>query len=271
MPRLPFLTLLLGYLLPPRIRRSLTYRLQYLESYQRLEARKAALGIASPIVDEEIINTLISIKALLPAPCEIFIDVGAYRGGFALASHAILGCKRSVCVEPNEALASQIRENTYPDLTTVLEVALSDTSGTREFFIHRDQSMSSLLQVDCERLVKVFKYDLPEEITTTSVRVTTLDLLIQELGLRTGNLFIKLDTQGNELEILRGGKIALELAVGCLVEHMFYCPYNRSYRFEDLISYMDAHGFECRGALNSRRKVTGEISGVDFIFVRRGD
>jgi FkbM family methyltransferase len=57
-------------------------------------------------------------------------------------------------------------------------------------------------------------------IERTSVKTTTLDAIVRENGLRSV-VFIKLDTQGTELDILRGGPVTVKMAVGMRSEYHF--------------------------------------------------
>ena len=81
--------------------------------------------------------------------------------------------------------------------------------------------------------------------------------------------FLKIDTQGNELEVLMGGKNTLSKVQSIMVEFMFLSPYDTRYTFEELISYLSNTGFECRGPVSIAKRPNNQISAVDFLFVRR--
>ena len=49
---------------------------------------------------------------------------------------------------------------------------------------------------------------------------------------------LKIDTQGNELNVLRQGQKVLECTEMCLIEFMFFSPYKTNYTFDDLVTFM---------------------------------
>ena len=101
--------------------------------------------------------------------------------------------------------------------------------------------------------------------------VSTIDDIIDkkysgsEQGLK---IFLKLDTQGNELNILKGALHTLPLINAVLLEHIFATPYKSKYDFNDLIGFMYETGFICNGALSIEYATTGEVSVVDFLFTK---
>jgi len=80
--------------------------------------------------------------------------------------------------------------------TTIRQVALAETEGTRDLFVHEDRSMSSLMDADLEVLRTKFPTYQHDSIYRCQVNTTTLDSLLNEEGLLDGpELFLKLDTK----------------------------------------------------------------------------
>jgi FkbM family methyltransferase len=215
------------------------------------------------------LETLTSVRAILNTVPPVLVDIGAHRGCFARASDLVLGFERIVCIEPDSELMDDLNANVPKHKTTVRQLALSEVEGTADLFIHEDRSMNSLLEADVNVLRTKFPTYRHDSICRREVKTTTLDSLLGQEGLLDGRgLFLKLDTQGNELSILQAGKHTLKSTHACLVEFMFCTPYRQDYQFHHLIDFLHGVGLNCRGALQIIRRPSHEISGVDFLFAR---
>ena len=63
--------------------------------------------------------------------------------------------------------------------------------------------------------------------------------------------FIKIDAQGSEIPILKGGMNVVRNATFILLEVPFFCTYNEGVgTFQDHISFMDKIGFFLRNHFN---------------------
>jgi len=253
-----------------RIRSSLYERSRFFVQRCNIQRLLETQSIRGPWLDSyEFLQTLISIRAILNVVPPVLIDVGAHRGCFTRAADQVLGFERIICIEPNPELLEDLNGAVPKATTTIRQVALADTEGTRDLFVHEDRSMSSLMEADLEVLRTKFPTYRHDSIYRCQVNTTTLDSLLNEEGLLDGpELFLKLDTQGNELSILQSGKHALQSTAACLIEFMFCTPYLQSFEFHELVDFLRDQGLRCRGALDIHRRPSYEISGVDFLFTR---
>lgn len=260
----------LRFLLPKRVRRY--WKRAAIEIVENLERNKLApafLGHDISTYPLPILRTLASIKSLLPEVPDTLIDVGAHKAEFARAASYLLGFRRAVCIEPDSEFIDTIRARLQDRNATILNVALSDHDGQSILHLHQARSMSSLLPSNREILDAKFPGDSHGAITERVVPVRTMDGVMEEIKDREdSSYFVKLDTQGTELDILRSARCTLSRTQGCLVEHMFCTPYATRYDFRDLIDFMDDNGLPCVGVLEVFRRPTHEISGVDFLFMR---
>jgi FkbM family methyltransferase len=259
--------MLTGWLIK-RLRSSLSERARFYTQSQQAFALKAKLGLPSSCTASlETLNTLAAVRAHLGGSVDTLVDVGAHLGGFVVPAFHILGAKKAICFEPNRTLLPALASVTSSLCIELRPYALADQPGRGDLFIHEDASMSSLKRADKDILQRHFNTYDGSLIETKAVRVSTLDI---ELAGQIGNgrrFFVKLDTQGNELEVLQGANSVLKHCDGILVEHMFTTPYQGQGSFEDLIEFMKSHSFSCVAAVDIKRKSTNRISGVDFLFL----
>jgi FkbM family methyltransferase len=253
-----------------RIHASLYERARFFVQQCNIQRLLESQGIAGPWLDSyDFLQTLTSVRAILDTVPPVLVDVGAHRGYFARAADRVLGFERIICIEPDPELIDALNANVPKHKTTIRQLALSNVEGTADLFIHEDRSMNSLLEADVGVLRTKFPTYRHDSIYQRKVKTKTLDSLLKEEGLLDGpELFLKLDTQGNELNILQAGKHTLRSTRACLVEFMFCTPYSQDYEFHQLIDFLHGFGLNCRAALNIIRRPSHEVSGVDFLFSR---
>jgi len=144
-------------------------------------------------------DVLACVLRILP-PDAVFFDVGANIGLFTVAVARNCPASRIHCFEPSptprQCLHQTIIQNELIDRITLNEMALSSKSGVSEFFIHDDLRHAS---------GDGFKdTGIAGATHTIRVPVTTLDNYVQETKIDRLDL-IKIDTEGMELNVLRGG------------------------------------------------------------------
>ena len=199
----------------------------------------------------------------------ILIDIGAYKGLFSKTANSFFSFEKTICFEPNKLLIDTIKKNNSNINLIIENIALSDKQGTTTFFLHQDSTMNSILESKTEVLKSEFPWDNPELIYKNLVPTTTLDNYMKNLDVKNHSLFIKIDTQGNELNVLKHSIQTLKFTKVLLVEFMFLNPYKKNFSFFDLISFLNKHNFICKGALTIFKRPSKKISGVDFLFVKK--
>lgn len=124
-----------------------------------------------------------------------FVDVGANIGYFTKLASKLVGASGKVfAFEPMPAALRLLRLNTaqLPNVT-IFPVALSEKKGTATFYVRKKGDMSSLSHDPTAKPVPV--------------TVSTLD---ESLADQARVDLIKIDVEGSELEVLRGGRLLLE-------------------------------------------------------------
>ena len=130
-------------------------------------------------------------------PGDTVFDIGAHFGVYTLLMSRLVGVEgRVVAFEPNSEVLPSLRK-TVSDIANVrlLEHALSDISGTLDFFVPEDASMASLRDWSGGTGGKVHKL---------SCETRRLDDLVA-YGLPVPG-FVKCDVEGAELSIFEGAR-----------------------------------------------------------------
>jgi FkbM family methyltransferase len=156
-----------------------------------------------------------------------------------------------LAVEPNEANLEYIRHWRWAAIPTVLGTGLSRTGGRQTLFVTNIDSGSSLLP-------PVFGESMQHRVTDATrsyfypvreVEVDTLTLAdVVAETVPTSPVCVKLDTQGSELEILRGAHdllsrhrfVGLEIESSLLAEPVM----RGGSRFWEVNEYLESLGYE---------------------------
>jgi hypothetical protein len=144
-------------------------------------------------------------------------------------------------------------------------VAIGAAPGTATMGRSADADvMSSLLST-----TDVMLETLPSAASTEEleVRVSTVDEQVHDRLRETDRPFLKIDTQGTELSVLRGAEATLPHAVGVLVELSFVELYEGQALFAEIVDWLAARNFlllAMAPAFSDRR--TGQLLQVDGLF-----
>ncbi len=170
------------------------------------------------------------------------IDAGA-RYGMHPSWRRFAGELRYVAFEPDRDEAERLRrEGGHPGME-VSELALARHSGERDLYITKHRGYCSLLQVD-ERSEWFGRYRPGEGdlVTVSRVPTTSVDEYAAGRGLDID--FLKIDTEGTELEVLEGAARELEGAIlGLRVNVNFQRCYKGQAVFSDIDRYLDTRDF----------------------------
>ena len=164
----------------------------------------------------------------------------------------------SVLYEADESAISGIKKNTHhlPSKTIILPDCLSGHAGKRDFYIYSNRYFSSLYPLKAEQ-TRTYSFDRqfgwdtdPKALSlaeTLTLDTVTLDEVIKRE--KSKNIpspdFLSLDTQGSELEILKGGKIAIQnTVVAIATEVSFTQIYERQPLFGEIAEYLNEIGFD---------------------------
>lgn len=112
----------------------------------------------------------------------------------------------------------------------------SEKKKKQNFFKTQKPECSGILEPNYDYLKKFSNVERFKVVKTESIETTTLD---DEFNLQTYPHFIKIDTEGAELEILKGGESTLNNVLGLVVECVFFHLRKNQCKFEDVKNYLE--------------------------------
>lgn len=185
------------------------------------------------------------IKRHLNTPADwIILDVGGFNGATSLYFAREFSGRRVYCIEPNARMWPFLAEVAAEHSEIlVMKCALGRRKGEAVLHVTANNVSSSLNEInvqEVERTSAVFQRMLKEE-AEAKVDVSTLDDEFQD---SPGVLLVKLDTQGTELDILKGGVRTLKKTKFILTEMNNHQLYKNTCQYHELDEFLRHHSFE---------------------------
>jgi FkbM family methyltransferase len=182
------------------------------------------------------------VQSMLHQGIDMVLDIGANKGQTrdALRKNGFIG--DIVSIEPVPALHPLLQEKALKDLKwRVLEpFALGEKAGTCRINVSKAPDMSSLLAAN-DRLMTA--YPKTQVLESVEIPMRTLDEVYESLQLQNRRVLIKIDTQGYEMAILKGGAEALRQAQGVRVEMSLLELYEGEALYTDIIALLAQYGY----------------------------
>ena len=208
-----------------------------------------------------------NVKWLQNMDIKTVIDVGANIGQAARMFHDILPNAFIYSFEPLQDCFLQLRSN-MADVSNfkAFNIALSDKDGKQDIYRNEHSPSSSFLKM-CELCKKEYPFTSREAIET--VEVKTLDSIVNELELKD-NILLKIDVQGFEDKVLRGGMNTLSRVMVIIIETSFYELYEGQPLFPDIYDFLKKNGFVYSGNWEEEKKspIDGATLQADSIFIK---
>jgi FkbM family methyltransferase len=185
------------------------------------------------------------------------VDVGAYEGHWTALCKTYFPEANVLMIEAQQSKADVLSAFAAPyggQVTT--EIALLGPVDGLAVAFHEMETGSSVLAENSPA------------VRTTSQRTTVaLDGLLSSRPQRVD--FLKLDVQGYELEVLKGGSRALQEAEFVLMETSLM-PVNQGCpTFAEVVAFMDGRGFRVFDLCDQGRRRDGVLWQVDLLFMKQ--
>lgn len=197
------------------------------------------------------------------------LDIGGSHGQFALEIFKAFPEATVYSFEPIPECYAELsalaaaRPTLHP-----MEVALSDHEGTQELRLSRFRDSSSLQEMLPAHLDAWPHTEIERNIT---VRLARLDAVAQGLSLKPP-ILAKMDVQGHEMSVIRGGRETLRKCQRVMTECNFAPLYAGQPSFTELYEELRTLGFRFEGFISLlRHPVTLELLSADAIFYKTAD
>jgi FkbM family methyltransferase len=192
------------------------------------------------------------------------IDIGANRGDYCAKALELFPGASVHCFEPLPDYAAMIRErfSRNPNVF-VYELALGAAAGKQVFHRSKFAPSSSFLRMLEEH---VRQFPGTEEFEEFEVKTMTLDEMVWLEEIRHP-LLVKMDVQGYEGNVIRGGQRTFRAASAVLSEVMFKSFYSEQTTLAELAVHLGELGFEFGGMVDQSLSADGEPLYGDAIFL----
>lgn len=196
------------------------------------------------------------------------VDVGANRGQFTLFALHTFPAARIVSLEPLAEPAARFRRVFAKERRVTLHhAALAPETGQSTMHVSGHDDSSSLLPITA-RQGQLFQGTA--EVRTETVRTGPLSEFLDSASIEEPAL-LKVDVQGYELEALRAcGELLDRFAYVC-VEASFVELYQDQVLADDLIAWLQEHGYELVRTYGGSSDEHGRRIQADMLFCRSDD
>lgn len=194
-------------------------------------------------------------------------DVGANIGQYGQMLRKNVGYRgRIISFEPNPAVLTKLEQAASQGRNWNVErFALGPVDGTAKFLAHAQSDLSSF------RLFGSSRHAPPEMATQEiEVPVRRLATYFQEAQKQFGfrRPFLKLDTQGFDVEVAKGAGDALQRFVGLQTEVAFQTIYDGAPDFINAMNFFQAAGFTLSQLVPIHEVHFPELVEMDAIMIR---
>lgn len=238
----------------------MTWRRLILESVRKILPRRVkgwlyALSV-SPFQEGSLYYHINKLRELGYHP-SLVVDVGAFRGEWTRNVMPIFSDATFVMVEPQADKVELLSELAAKDpQVKFVQSLLGRESKEVEFFEMESGSSIYEEQTVHPRVKKVYPMRLLDEVLKP--------------WLPADEVFLKLDVQGAELDVLAGAQKTLENCSFILLEASVLSYNAGAPLLAEVIKYMETKDFLVFDVCDLRRQPMGVLIQLDLIFARRG-
>tara|TARA_Y100001970_G_C14190589_1_gene835118 strand:- start:1097 stop:1813 length:717 start_codon:yes stop_codon:yes gene_type:complete len=196
------------------------------------------------------------------------LDIGASVGLYGLEMRSLNFKGKILSFEPLRNSFKTLKKNSQKDKNwEIYNYALGNENKETHINIAGNSDSSSILEMTPKHIEgePSSKYTGKERI-----KLFTLDSIFKNIYEKNDNIYMKIDTQGFEKNVLKGSKNSLEFIKGIQIEMSLKPLYKGSLLYLDMIKYLQKYNFELVSLENgfSNHK-TGELLQVDGIFFKK--
>ena len=195
------------------------------------------------------------------------IDVGANQGQFARMISGFFPRAELHCFEPLEEPFRKLSAwaQTQNGRVHCFQLALGEQEGEMEMHLHEQHTPSSSLLAATDTCHRLYPQTQAERMAR--IRISTLDKVLEDSDRLPMEILLKLDVQGFEDRVLRGGKRVLSQRRAVVLEVSLAPLYEGQADFHGLAHLFHEAGFRYAGNLDQAYGEDGRVVYLDAVFV----
>jgi FkbM family methyltransferase len=202
------------------------------------------------------------------------IDVGANEGQFVLKLLR-KGFKGNILsfepltVSHKKLLLNAKKNKKIISWSVAEKCGLGSNNFSDHIFVSRHSESSSLLKIlpkhtNLKPLSKI--------ISTEKINIKKLDNFYADISKLKKNIFLKIDTQGYEMEVLKGATKTLKLITGLIVEVSLVKLYEKQPLWLDIVNFLKKRNFIVWSVDRVMGNIdTGETYQLDVTFAKKNE
>jgi len=196
---------------------------------------------------------------------DLVIDVGAATGGYGTQLRKFGYNGTIVSFEPLDTAFAELSKVIAGDPAwTARQAALGSEAGEAVINIASNSDSSSLLPMESAHT----NASSVGYVGQQTVTVARLDDLIDEIATPQSRIFLKIDAQGFEKEVLAGAQATVQRCRGLQLELSFVPLYAGGMLVDEAISTAYAAGFQMVGIEQGWAAESGQMLQADGVFFR---
>lgn len=196
------------------------------------------------------------------------IDIGANEGQFAKFIQKHFPLSDIYCFEPIPEAYHRLEKwaDKMNSRIHIYNMAIGEENGTIDFYIHESHPTSSSIL----RATSLHPFGKSQNKITISI--VSIDDFIQanKINLKK-DILVKMDVQGYERYVIKGGGHLLSEAVACKLEIIIFDYYEGQSNLLDIFNRMYELGYTYAGNFEQGYKPDGKVFYIDVLFLKKID
>ena len=225
------------------------------------EIRHKSVATADPFRQQRMLLSGVS------AP--VIFDVGANIGTITKKYRYLFPGAMIYAFEPFPETFTELERTVCGDKQIIpCQLALGSAPGKTVLHVNASLATNSLLETE-DSAASFWGEGLMETTTTVEVEVGTIDEFCRKNQIESIDV-LKIDTQGTELEVLRGaaGMLSGRQIRVIYTEIILVPSYKGQSKPHELMGFLDGFGYDLSGLYNLWSRNDGRLLQMDAIFAR---
>lgn len=197
------------------------------------------------------------------------LDVGGNKGQYHDFLRYHVGYKGLIVTfEPVEQNFKICQERSKTDENwCVLQYALGNKDELKEINVMKNDQFTSFLNPSIKNTAEFGRHNQIESVQNVTVR--QLDTIWEDLNINASNIYLKMDTQGYDMEVFDGARNHLNRICALQTEASVIGIYDGMHSMFESINYMNAQGFDINGMFPVNYDSKGRVVEFDVVMINQ--